>query len=177
MVVPDAVQPVTAWRVWLLDEKRSPWRLDSVILACRWPTRRELTARCLTSRGDHAADHFAPLTGCKCGIYGAASIDTLMSYIGFPYRQDTRPRVVGVVSLWGKIVEHEQGWRASHAYPLHLWLPILGPSGQRIPQWEQIAVDLADYGVPVELVEHADAESVLASSEASWHRHAPRRAA
>jgi hypothetical protein len=177
VVVPDVVEPVAAWRVWLLDEKTRPWRLDSVILTCRWPVRQELTARCLTSRGDLAGDHFAPLPGCKCGVYGAARIETLMSYIGFPYRQDTRPRVVGLVSLWGKVLEHEQGWRASHAYPLHLWLPILGPTGRPIPDWERIAVDLADYGVPVEIVEHTDAESVLETSAGAWQRRLDRRAA
>jgi hypothetical protein len=78
--------------------------------------------------------------------------------------------VIGIVSLWGKVLEHEQGWRASHAYPRHLWLPILGPAGDRIPEWERIAVDLGDYGVPVEIVEHVEAEAVLAASARSWER-------
>ena len=27
-------------------------------------------------------------------------------------------RVLGRVLLWGRVVEHEHGWRASHALPL-----------------------------------------------------------
>jgi hypothetical protein len=49
-------------------------------------------------------------------------------------------------------------------------LPILGPTGEPIPHWESIAVDLADYGVPVEIVEHTDAEAVLEASARSWER-------
>ncbi|TMK73645.1 MAG: hypothetical protein E6G50_01190 [Actinobacteria bacterium] len=29
-------------------------------------------------------------------------------------------RVLGRVLLWGRVVEHELGWRASHALPLDL---------------------------------------------------------
>jgi hypothetical protein len=29
--------------------------------------------------------------------------------------------VLGRVALWGRVVEHEHGWRASHALPLDLY--------------------------------------------------------
>jgi hypothetical protein len=31
-------------------------------------------------------------------------------------------RVLGTVALWGRVVELEHGWRASHAYPLRLFV-------------------------------------------------------
>jgi hypothetical protein len=29
--------------------------------------------------------------------------------------------VVGQISMWGRLIEHEHGWRSSHAYPKHLY--------------------------------------------------------
>lgn len=29
---------------------------------------------------------------------------------------------LGLVSLWGKIIEAEEGWRAQYAYPRMIWL-------------------------------------------------------
>jgi hypothetical protein len=66
-------------------------------------------------------------------------------------------RVVGRVTLWGRVVEAEAGWRASYGYPYALYVP----SGYR-GRWrhaarsalpaETVARGLRDYGVPVELV-------------------------
>jgi hypothetical protein len=55
--------------------------------------------------------------------------------------------VIGTVSLWGDVVECERGWRAAFAYPSRLFVPLGFPGAA-----EQ-AVGLADYGVPVELVD------------------------
>jgi hypothetical protein len=57
------------------------------------------------------------------------------------------------VSLWGKVVRHEQGWRAARGYPARLWLPALEARGRRLSESEEIALGFADYGIPVELVE------------------------
>jgi hypothetical protein len=167
---PDAVTPVVAWRAWLVEGEDSPWRLTSVVHRCPWPVRCELVAGCMTTTGGRAHDHFSPRERCRCGIYGASRIETLLSYVGYPYTPDKRPRVIGLVNLWGRVYEHQQGWRASHAYPLRLWLPILGPSGQALERWQEIALDLADYGVPVDTVECTDAESLLRASMRQWER-------
>ena len=39
-------------------------------------------------------------------------------------RGDSIP-VVGRVSLWGVVHEHEHGWRASCAYPISLFVPVV----------------------------------------------------
>jgi len=50
--------------------------------------------------------------------------------------------VVGEVSLWGKIIHHERGWRASCAYPRHLYV---------FAEDAMLAETLRErYGVPVE---------------------------
>ncbi len=46
-------------------------------------------------------------------------------------------RVMGKVSLWGTVIETEHGYRASHAYPLRLYIP-LHPIHRRLritPAW------------------------------------------
>jgi hypothetical protein len=71
------------------------------------------------------------------------------------------PRVLGLVSLWGKVVECEQGYRASHAYPLRIYVPddALGP------RWagpDQIAEQLASaYGVETDVLD-------VSMREAAW---------
>jgi hypothetical protein len=80
----------------------------------------------------------------------------------FKSRDDVVHRVIGTVSLWGTVVEGERGWRASHAYPRRIYVPVpsrrawLNPvGGLRRPALPpaEIAYALAEYGVTVELVE------------------------
>jgi hypothetical protein len=61
-------------------------------------------------------DHEAPQLGCSCGIY-AFSQPYLVKEQGY-YRQD----LLGEVSLWGKVIEHERGYRAQYAYPKQLYI-------------------------------------------------------
>jgi hypothetical protein len=60
--------------------------------------------------------HEPPQTDCTCGIYAAKTLHHLRS-AGFE-----RYGICGEVFLWGKVVEHERGWRAQLAYPKNLFL-------------------------------------------------------
>src|SRR5262249_52494701 len=67
--------------------------------------------------------------------------------------------VFGQVSLWGRVVECEQGWRGQHAYPATVYVPTLAALRGRYRQQEgpsqpaeAIAEALGAYGVPVELI-------------------------
>ncbi len=79
----------------------------------------------------------------------------------FKSREDVVHRVIGTVSLWGTVVECEHGWRAEYAYPRRIYVPVtarrrlflVGGLRRPAPPAEKIAVQLADYAVPVELVE------------------------
>ena len=51
-------------------------------------------------------------------------------------------RILGEVTLWGHVVETEAGWRASHAYPLRLYVPDAA-----------IAAELAVYAVAISCAE------------------------
>jgi hypothetical protein len=55
--------------------------------------------------------------------------------------------------LWGRIVECKDGWRASHAYPRHIYLPKGGLGRKPVTQVGEIASALSVYGVPVEMVD------------------------
>jgi len=57
-----------------------------------------------------------PSFNCTCGIYAAKNIDHIQrcGYGKFGVR--------GEVYLWGRMVEHERGWRAEFAYPKSLFL-------------------------------------------------------
>lgn len=78
--------------------------------------------------------------------------------------------VIGQVSLWGSVVECERGWRASHAYPACLYVP-LGQHGRlsvlsgRAADAERLALSLRAYRVPVELVACASVRELARALE------------
>lgn len=86
------------------------------------------------TRGKH--DDPAPSMGCTCGIY-AQNHDIELSL-------DPRVvQIVGAVSLWGRVIEHDKGFRAQYAYPKEL---VVVGGDERL----RGALEFA-YGVTVEL--------------------------
>ena len=152
---PDYFEPIVGWRVWVvvLDERGEP-RLRSVVQKTLWPTGEALVAECcqrrvlarLLRRQQHGP---VPLLSCQCGVYAThlAELEPLLAEAPW----ETGARVLGRVSLWGEVVECERGWRASHAYPAHVYVPVRDGRRPRLTQ-EEIALGLADYGVPVDLL-------------------------
>lgn len=105
-------EPILAWRAWALTGKRDgsglllrpvagrsrPWRpLEPAEAACK-----------------HARRHRAPDISCSCGLHGTHEIETL--------RRTRCPAVLGRVAFWGRVIEHELGYRAQYAYPQRLGL-------------------------------------------------------
>ncbi len=68
--------------------------------------------------GPELAQHPSPVPGCTCGIYASSSLRNLVT------STPSMPAVsaVGTVALWGRVIEHERGWRAEFAYPDRLTL-------------------------------------------------------
>jgi hypothetical protein len=162
---PDYVEPVVGWRVWYAVEAGGTTRLSSVFHQLVWPTREPLAAVCLRSRfprGRPQRDHAAPAASCGCGIY-AASLQRLGEYLtGPPATRRAMCPVIGRVALWGTVVECTHGWRASLAYPAQLYLPLL-PRGRHAALARQFALDLTDYGVPVDLLEASTPNKLIAT--------------
>lgn len=174
MKVPDYAEPIDAWRAWLIVVEDGQIRLSSLVYRDVWPARRELEAVCRRrvlafpriwkKRG---ADHAGPSEKCGCGIYGVPDPGRAATYVAHALWRDEAlrwpllHRAIGRVFLWGTVVECEAGWRASHAYPHHVYLPERGPDNDGGVEPAALVAPLASYGVPVELI-----DCDLASDEA-----------
>ena len=105
-------EPVLAWRSWALSGTGTGERLLLRPVAGRahpWPPRQIVRATCKRHRS-----HDAPEVDCRCGLHASQSIAILTR---------TRcPAVLGRVALWGRVVEHDFGYRARFGYPQRLRL-------------------------------------------------------
>jgi hypothetical protein len=173
---PDYLEPTVGWRAWLVVEHGQTMRLSSVIYPTLWQPRREVVARCRHRRLSllrpwrrPPADHGAPEERCRCGIYGARDSEKAADYLkdtlvyAEPVRWPLLHRVVGRVLLWGAVVECEDGWRASLAYPERLFVPLAYANGELACDAGEIARELGVYGVPVELLEPGSREDMAAA--------------
>lgn len=133
MRVPDLIECITGWRGWALSKSG---RLEALGQSTVWPAKEALTATCEASGG-----HFAPHWTCSCGIWAFKDVDRLVAAIGSGY---AAVKVIGSVSLWGKVIETENGFRAEKAYPKELWL--LDDS------LEELGLI---YDIPVRMVKHS----------------------
>jgi hypothetical protein len=104
------IEPVEGWRSWELERDDEGLRLVSPLVEVGWPAGEALEAACRR----HAA-HEAPDPECSCGIYAVVTPDALGTVRG-------GVSVVGSIALWGRVVEHEQGYRGELAYPQRLRL-------------------------------------------------------
>jgi hypothetical protein len=160
MLVPDAVEPVVGWRCWRLCDSSDGFALVSACRPVRWEPGRPLEASC-------EADHAPPRIGCACGIYAAGEPRLPHTYLPPHVKAADRIRTqailgydvvmaVGLVALWGQVLECDWGWRAQLAYPRSLYLPTgirhfqRWQGGVEIYESERLAAELSSiYGVPV----------------------------
>jgi hypothetical protein len=136
--IPDGIEPLVGWRYWRADEG---W-LCSLNKFKTWPAGRPLRAQCTL-----AMDH-GPLPGerCGCGIYAAIDLPTLKELVQPDLES---PLVVGEVSLWGKVIPAELGFRAELAYPRRVW--VVNDSVATLDGRTDAPLALANrYGIPVE---------------------------
>ena len=116
------------------------WFLRSITRETLWPRDRAMQALCALDRDawrilrgptpPPAYSHAAPHNDCQCGIYAANNIKEAGRYIDNGDRDPSCFTALGIVALWGRIVEHETGWRAQHAFPA--LLIALPPTGYQI---------------------------------------------
>ena len=107
-----STEPILAWRSWTLTGRRdgSGLLLRPVTAGSRpWRPREVTQAACRL-----AWSHEAPNVDCSCGLHATRELDLL--------RRTRCPAVLGRVALWGRVIEHEHGYRAELAYPQRLRL-------------------------------------------------------
>jgi hypothetical protein len=165
---PDLIAPLVGWRAWNVVSTEDGWRLQSTHMGDPWPVGEPLEAKCHRDRViagglPYHARHEPPHRSCQCGVYGASSPEEATQYF-VPSWADLSPlpapkldesyvpRAVGRVSLWGRVLECSQGYRATKAYPAEIFLPRHRPDGRQFDA-ARIAFDLLDYGVPVDLID------------------------
>jgi hypothetical protein len=105
-------EPIMGWRVWTLrsDRRTTSLRLHPIAGDAQpWPPLEPARAGCTRRRW-----HRGPELTCTCGLHATRDPGTL-------YRA-RNPAVVGTVALWGRVVEHEFGYRGEWAYPQRLML-------------------------------------------------------
>ena len=115
MSVPDYVTPIVGYRAW---SWAGPHYLKSLTNQQPWPPGKPMVAKC--QAWPH---HKAPQEICTCGIYALKTITqkNRNQFPQFPRGDKTWPcLIVGEVYLWGKVIEHQYGWRAQFAYPKSL---------------------------------------------------------
>ncbi|GAA4853239.1 hypothetical protein GCM10023201_53370 [Actinomycetospora corticicola] len=136
VAVPDVPAAVLGWRTWRVGRRAQQRHvLFSPLTGTPWPVARPMVAACASPR------HTPPGDTCPCGLYAVADTTTL----GW---SPSDHEVLGVVALWGEVVEGERGWRASHAYPRFL---LTGPGISP----EQRAVVARRYGVGVHALDRS----------------------
>lgn len=105
--------PIVAWRLWytpVIDERFRPI-LHSPVYGTVWPHGEPLQAECAECKSTPSA------LGHHCGICGWKSASDIPTTTA---SASDRFVIAGQVSLWGKVAEHERGWRAEYAYPYGL---------------------------------------------------------
>jgi hypothetical protein len=102
-----STEPIQAWRAWALSGRRDGSNLQLRPVAGRskaWPPDRPAEAVCKLGWF-----HDAPHAECTCGLHGTHGPDLL--------RRTRSPAVLGRVALWGRVIEHELGYRGRFGYP------------------------------------------------------------
>jgi hypothetical protein len=116
---------VIGWRAWVLHEGIDGPELRSVVYQHLWRARQPLSVAC--EPGGCLAARW-PSQPHSCGIH---AFKERAEAERFPETWESRRAdgagvstyLIGQVSLWGRVIEHERGYRGQFAYPFALWLP------------------------------------------------------
>ena len=161
--------PFYGWRSWIVRKDR----LCSLYVPTTWPTDTPLEAQCLVGEteglrpagwtqlgnGDAGCAR-CPTLDCTCGIYAGADLSEVKQV---SYARSHLHLAFGIAQGWGRLIEHERGWRAQFSRPVALLRPhsrIRPRSRRRARHLEAVAIA---YQIPL-ITEHEASEWVGVSS-------------
>lgn len=138
-MIPDYCEALTAYRAFDVCDNGL---LVGQAQAEPWPPYEPFAARCgMISNGKGASAHvvdgrfvLAPVYRCDCGIHVLKSADAAKQRIvdeksshsagwisvSFGNHERVKGRAWGTVKIWGRVIEHQIGYRAEFAYPSSL---------------------------------------------------------
>lgn len=134
MRIPDELEPRKAWRVFRIVQPHAykddhPLKPVWLPHSDRWAVNawggfgeweRETSASCKKE----GSTHHAPAFDCTCGMWSMKTLQGVWDYFGGHYAQmstQTSVLAVGEVSIWGRVIEHEIGYRSEKARIDRLW--------------------------------------------------------
>ena len=142
--------PILAWRVWGLVEINGSVRLQSLNQSTIYPPRQPMTGVGVgsgTSAGiyacktrEMAAEYIGPQTGWFISASNASN------FSGFATTtMACGHHVLGQIALWGRVIEHEHGYRAEWGYPWRVEI-LKAPTPSPMPgfPWAPPGPSLAD---------------------------------
>jgi hypothetical protein len=123
--VRQSTEVIIGWRVWRLchggefprGDPRSALTLQSTYMDTLWPPGQFNKACCEVKRMHH-------------GIHAFATAAQAISYMA--NGKTSHQHVYGEVSLWGRVVVHEHGYRAECAYPKRIYVPTRYQGGRDV---------------------------------------------
>jgi hypothetical protein len=162
-------EPIVGWRQWNF---MYPHFLANLGNDTIYVPREKIEAHCeqystigtLVHRKDHS-EQPAPHLTCMCGIYAYKEKPRLLReirniYSGLRLVANNRyVPIYGEINLWGKVIEHEDGYRAQFGYPKRLWCT---PAIEPLAGWIGYV-----YGVPCEVMPSGDDEEIKINSPRS----------
>src|SRR5437773_7405237 len=141
---PDLTEPVIGWRSWVLDKERG--RLSSCCTSHEWPFRKPIQANDPNWHMDSspAGIHAYKFRRSAPAYANGGLVVHQGASVADPAAVMDGQKVfyaIGSVSMWGRIIEHTDGYRSEFAYPKELFLPDCDPL---------LVLQLEDnYGAPV----------------------------
>jgi hypothetical protein len=134
-------EPIIGWRMWRVLDWRAPSpHLGSMTYmgGNHWPSGRA-----------PASETGVPALSGTCGYHAHKTKEQVHLAFGYTltevHRRTGLVYAWGEVYLWGKVVEHENGYRAQFAYPKRLWVTKPAIVGMEVPDYPSMLRRL--YGV------------------------------
>lgn len=153
-MIPDYCEAITGYRAFSVCENGL---LVGQVHAEPWPPFAPFVARCGSVQDFNGEAHVQdgqflspPVLACECGIYAYKTLADAEARVSdgvwFSLKPGTMGRAWGCIKLWGRLIEHEDGYRAEFAYPSALWC-----------ESAELAAKIAAlYGIPCEHKKLAD---------------------